>query len=127
MRQLADGKIRWCFFPPGCELDREGKGIWLGYFAHDDKDKEEEDSGPDSDEELRLRLERIAREADEVDSEIDSEDDGEASEVEYRAKEIDRGFFAALGNDSGDDETEDEEDEEDENEEVDENGVEERK
>jgi hypothetical protein len=111
MRQLADGKIRWCFFPPGCELDREGKGIWLGDFAHDDKDdKEEVDSGPDTDEEIRTRAARIAVEEN---SEVDSDDDGEASEVEGKAKEIDKGFFAALG-DSGDDDDEEEEEEESE-------------
>jgi hypothetical protein len=112
MRQLADGKIRWCFFPPGCELDREGKGIWLGDFAHDDKDeKDDVDSGADTDEEIRLRLAQVGEEQ----SEIDSEDDGEASEVEYKAKEIDRGFFAALG--ASDEEDESEEDEEEEAEE----------
>jgi hypothetical protein len=42
LRALAEGKIRWAFWPPGMSLPadhlREGLGIWLGNEVRDEED-----------------------------------------------------------------------------------------
>lgn len=116
MLALAEGRIRWCFYPPGTPPDRQGKGIWLGDFPseEDNQPDSETASGDSSSEDGSRQRSRVKRDAGPIagsdGSEDESEDDGEASEVERKAKEIDRGFFAAL--DMGDDDVEGEEDEE---------------
>lgn len=103
MRSLADGRIRWGFFPPDSQVDRTGKGIWLG--GEDDQVNEEEvDEDPGagdgdlSSEELEdlvsSDLESDIAEgqnATEADLEgISSDDDG------ARGRKAPGGFFAAL-------------------------------
>lgn len=29
MLALAEGKVKWCFYPPGTSPERQGHGIWL--------------------------------------------------------------------------------------------------
>ena len=156
MRSLAEGKIRWGFWPPipisttstevavndgptGSDVDTSpaeganagqvqsegssdsstsGRGIWLGDFEHEEADDlaslPSEDEDDDANQQAQsdkkkgvhdlLHEQRYAS----SDEDDDSEDDGEIEEVERKAKEIDKGFFAALDMGDGEDEDSDE-------------------
>ncbi|KAI0068111.1 P-loop containing nucleoside triphosphate hydrolase protein [Artomyces pyxidatus] len=99
LRALAEGKIRWAFWPPGSEaaaIDQPGNGIWIpaaeGYDddalsdSEDERDEEEggnEDDDDGDDEEVTI-----------VSS--DEENDGMAAKF---------GRFALLGGDDADDDS----------------------
>jgi hypothetical protein len=120
MRYLADGKVRWGFWPPESQPEENGNGIWLGEDdpidgeggGQDtpwDKGSDEEDSG----DEVAVNEEEGSDNRDE-----DDEDEGEGGSEAERLPQKSRGagaagFFAALAIDSEDD-SEDEEEEEDE-------------
>jgi hypothetical protein len=89
LRTLADGKIRWAFWPPDTPLMenkiRDGHGIWLGSPAEDDRsDPELSDEGSESDSE---------EEGDASEAASDSEGISEESESPTVAM---RGRFSAL-------------------------------
>ncbi|WRT70647.1 uncharacterized protein IL334_007645 [Kwoniella shivajii] len=118
MRLLADGKIRWGFYPPGMK-GKEGRGIWL------DSDNDQATS-IDSEDEQELGKDHApigasASEGESTDGDtFDEEDDTEEEEAGdseeepvVQAKGIKKGggFFDALGDD--DDKEDDDEEEED--------------
>lgn len=100
MRSLADGRIRWGFFPPGSDADRTGLGIWLG--AGEEAEAAEDDGEESADETpvLDARDDRgQAEEDEEGEGESQSEEAGseEGSGVEADIGKPDSGgFFAAL-------------------------------
>lgn len=133
MRALADGRVRWGFWPPGSDLSgREGSGIWLddssvedkaeeagdhsgeeAVSESDDSDNNEEDEDEDDKYEEELRDEEDAQlpvedGAEEEDGE-DETDDDLAGAAKPRG-----GFFAALDIGGEDEDDEDDEDEDEE-------------
>ncbi|OCF54772.1 hypothetical protein L486_07908 [Kwoniella mangroviensis CBS 10435] len=124
MRLLADGKIRWGFYPPGT-TGREGKGIWLGSEAEDqdinvydvekvdphrDQATSEEEYYDEEDLDDSEELSELEEENDEEEEQEKEEKVGKSDKIVGRIG----GFFDALGID--DDDEEDEEDEEEEEE-----------
>lgn len=92
-----------------CATSASGRGIWLGDFEHDEADDLASLVSEDEDDDARdqaqthpqkrkgpLDLLNEQRYASSEDDDDDSEDDGEVEEVEKKAREIDKGFFAAL-------------------------------
>lgn len=127
MRNLADGRIRWGFFPPGAKTDRTGKGIWLGGEADavdeedDDEDRdhhsipdedglETEESDVSSDGETESKKVRWADGGDNSPSEDATSD--EDVEEEEGQRSTPGGFFAALDIDDASDNDEESEEEE---------------
>ncbi|KAK4688597.1 large subunit GTPase 1, partial [Tremellales sp. Uapishka_1] len=113
MRQLADGKIRWGFWPPGSEVEsRAGKGIWLGDFSHGDAEV-----GSVGDESSEVEEEPEVGDGKSEDEDEEEEDEEEADEGEdddeddFQKKNV-GSFFAALDMSDGDEEEEEEEEEE---------------
>lgn len=108
LRALAEGRIKWAFWPPGrpsptlVAHQQSGQGIWI---RNDEGEEEEYDDDVDSDVE-----ERRARSKDGSDSEAeDVEDSGDEGEDLAAVNSI-RSRFAALRNASGDEEESEEED-----------------
>lgn len=98
MRALADGRVRWGFWPSGGS--EEGKGIWL-----DSTPLEEREDG----EETRPASEaENSDESEEEEEEVSEEESSEEDKGGFKAANS-AGFFAAL--DASDDETEEEEEE----------------
>ena len=96
MRALADGRVRWGFWPPGEGRDRDGKGIWLeGTGVLDIGD---DNRSADEDEEL----EKVVSGEETEDVEVEEEDGGSVEE-EIETIEKGRGFFGALELSSDDD------------------------
>lgn len=97
MRALAEGRVRWCFWPPGSQPQRDGQGLWLGEWHGEDSELEsfsEHDSdGP-------------TRPSQEVAGDDDEDD---ASDEEPEAVKLNNAsFFAALSLDNaGDDDDDD--------------------
>ena len=127
MRVLADGRIRWGFWPPGSESAGEGVGIWLEGSGYDEKEvdggsEDELASDPGVGEVSGVSGESISGES-RVSGE---EEDGPGGEGEEEEEEDDDhelngkgehgvedpvkvgGFFAALGVDSDEDSEEEE-------------------
>jgi hypothetical protein len=131
MRALADGRVRWGFWPPGSDLSgREGSGIWLDDASVDDK---AEEAGDHSDEEALSesgdsdiseedededdRYEEELRDEEDAQSPVEEEEEGEEGEDESDddlagAAKPKGGFFAALDIGGEDEDENDEEDEE---------------
>lgn len=127
MRFLADGKIRWGFWPPGSQQDRSGSGIWLGEDDGVIDGGEGEDAQSEAEDEMLSVTESDDDAHDQVNGKTDNEDqdedederdndgshddedddDGEEEESEDRPAEA-TGFFAALAVDDGDDEDDEE-------------------
>lgn len=101
LRDLAEGNIRWGFWPPGTKPAREGHGLWLGEW-------DGLDSGDGSDSELEARISQL-RIAQLTDGKEDNEeeDDVESEEETEYDKANKAGFFAALSPDEGDDDDDD--------------------
>ena len=135
MRALADGRVRWGFWPPDADLSgRENRGIWLegGEDVDDDVKSDVEvvpergmegdvlsDSGTDdlSDEETSevgdaadVGVPEIRKDAE---GEASEENEDESDESEDGGRPGGGGFFAALEDDLSESEEEEEEDEED--------------
>jgi hypothetical protein len=59
MRALADGKVRWGFWPPQGDIEgREGKGIWLGGEEKTGQTDSDEDGGEGEDAHLEQEVHR---------------------------------------------------------------------
>lgn len=117
LRALADGRVRWGFYPPGGWTEREGVGAWLGGRPDIDGEPDDEDGldgemlsdlDSDGDENKRHGAEE---------DEEEEEEESEESEDEFQAANK-HSFFAALSLDDGDDDDDDEEEEEEEGEET---------
>jgi hypothetical protein len=132
MRSLADGKIRWCFFPPDTTTDRTGKGVWLGGTEEEvleDSDgavsvveslsSEEEEDGPTVQRRKSVHFEDDEEQEEEED---EDEDEDESSESEREMRGAARNPFAALQledqSDEDDDDDDDDEDDSDEDEDI---------
>lgn len=90
MRALADGRVRWGFWPSGGS--EEGKGIWL-----DSTPLEEREDG----EETRPASEEEGSEEESEEEESEEEESSEDDKGGFKAAN-NAGFFAAL--DASDDE-----------------------
>ena len=112
MRNLADGRIRWGFFPPDSDIDRTGKGIWLGGEADvvEEEDDEDADQELTDDEDGRGDESEDSYGSSQAESDVEGRqehEDEQASEVassdgdEPGKNAAPGGFFAAL--DIGDD------------------------
>lgn len=102
MRLLADGKIRWCFWPPNAEnlQERQDLGIWIGDFMPDVVETEDYSDHEHAQE--TTAGETITEEDDDEEEEEDESDESAAGQA--------TSFFAAL--DVEDDDEEDVTDEE---------------
>ena len=123
MRFLADGKIRWCFFPPNTTSDRTSKGIWLGGSEEPPEDSDgvttaiEDVSDEETDDESDLEVPTTEKpKAVTFDvAESTSEEEEDESEEEAGGGGA-GGFFAALQlEDQEDDDDEGDEDSDDSN------------
>jgi hypothetical protein len=93
MRSLADGKIRWGFFPPTTTTDRTGRGIWLGGKAEVMDDSDDAASvGDDKVAEISRPRVRFEGETDQDTSESEAEE----TDSEESAGGGGGGFFSAL-------------------------------
>lgn len=97
MRALAEGRVRWGFWPPGSEPSRDGQGLWLGEWQSSDSDFDSTFSSEDSEPPTVVSVEAVESDDEEVDDETPAMKLNNAS------------FFAALSLD--DDEDEEDEDE----------------
>ena len=76
LRWIAEGKIRWAFWPPDADLTgKEANGIWIPHPTHDDDDSDlqsEEDDHPKvkSDESSGSEEESSSEEAEGVDVQV---------------------------------------------------------
>jgi len=121
MRFLADGKIRWCFFPPNTTVDRTSKGIWLGgseeppedsdgvTTAIEDISDEGTDDDSDLDELVTNKPKAVTFDVAESSSEEEEEDESEDEAGGGGAG----GFFAALQLEDQLDDDDDDDDEDD--------------
>lgn len=101
MRALADGRVRWGFYPPGMAR-KTGMGIWLG---DDDPEGVEEgdiagvswDERDEDDEEFISQESEFADERTDEEGEVEQIED-EQSEEEVANSNVNQigGFFAAL-------------------------------
>ena len=113
MRMLADGKVRWGFWPSGAApaADVNGKGIWLASSGHS-QDMESDDE-PDvavqhghtrdvweSDEEQGDDVEYTDTEDDEANSAEDEEEVGHEATTTGRFAALDLGAESERGSDS---------------------------
>jgi hypothetical protein len=125
MRFLADGKIRWCFFPPNTTSDRTSKGIWLGGSEEPPEDSDgvttaiEDVSDEETDDESDLGVpvtdkpKAVTFDVAESSSEEEEEEEDEEDESEEGAGAGGAGgFFAALQLEDQEDDDDDEGDEE---------------
>lgn len=124
MRFLADGKIRWCFFPPNTSTDRTSKGIWLGGSEEPPEESDgatsaiedvlSEGTDDESDWEVttnKIKSVRFEGEDESVE-EADEDDEEEEEESEEEAGGGGAGgFFAALQMEDQSDDDGDESDE----------------
>ncbi len=92
LRTVADGRVRWGFWPPGEVEARRGVGVWLGgnpdleaLGAESESESEEEEEGDGAGEASSERDQEVEEE--EV---VESEDEGDF------ARQNQRSFFAAL-------------------------------
>jgi len=124
MRFLADGKVRWCFFPPDTTADRTSKGIWLGGSEELPEDSDgvataiedisDEETADESDLEVPATNKPKAGTFDVAEStseEEEDEDDSEEEEEEAGGGGA-GGFFAALQLEDQEDDDDDEESDE---------------
>jgi hypothetical protein len=121
MRFLADGKIRWCFFPPNTTADRTSKGIWLGGSEEPTEDSDgvttaiedvsDEETDDESDLEVPVTNKPKAVTFDVAESTSEEEEEDE-SEEEAGAGGA-GGFFAALQLEDQADEDDDDDEESD--------------
>jgi hypothetical protein len=123
MRFLADGKIRWCFFPPNTTADRTSKGIWLGGSEEPPEDSDgvttaiedvsDEETDDESDLEAPVTNKPKAVKFDVAENTSEEEEEEDEDESEEEAGGGAGGFFAALQlEDQEDDDDDDEGDEE---------------
>ena len=116
MRALADGRVRWGFWPSGMGLDREGIGIWLEGIGTE----HEMEDGKDGVSEVET-AETLSEGGEDVSDDLEDEEAEEGDEQEKDAVTDDEegqagkgrggGFFAALDTSSGEEVGTDEEDE----------------
>lgn len=103
LRALAEGRVRWGFWPPGSDPHRDGCGLWL----------EEWSEGTDSESDYELKAPREQsrlREHSDAEGGDEAEEDEGSSEDETEFTKANRaGFFAALSPDEGDDDDDDDE------------------
>ncbi|WVQ86042.1 hypothetical protein IAT38_008210 [Cryptococcus sp. DSM 104549] len=116
MRLLADGKIRWGFYPPGM-TGKEGMGIWLGAedgekgegeVGESEWEREDKESGEGESEGSQDEEEEDGEEEDVVEEEEEEEEEeGSEEEAPKKSGGVKQagGFFAAL--EISDDEEED--------------------
>ncbi|ODN99483.1 GTPase [Cryptococcus wingfieldii CBS 7118] len=103
MRALADGKVRWGFYPPKTS-GKEGAGIWLG----DDVDEAGAADGPSAEEETAEEDED--EDVEDGESQSDEEELSGSEEDDKMPMKQAGGFFAALEiSEDEEDESEDEE------------------
>lgn len=99
LRALAEGRVKWGFWPPDSTPARRGQGVWLGHSRHESHLGGYPEDTPESgsDEEKPCSAETFDDLSDSVEEDDWSEDDGFISDNN-------RSFFAALENfgDSGD-------------------------
>nr|XP_019051132.1 hypothetical protein I302_01581 [Kwoniella bestiolae CBS 10118]OCF30062.1 hypothetical protein I302_01581 [Kwoniella bestiolae CBS 10118] len=117
MRLLADGKIKWGFYPPGMN-GRGGKGIWLDsedgeINTYDDEKveaRQDQTSGEEYDED-DLEDSSASEEEENGDEGEEDEEDEEVEEVRKSDRVVKKvgGFFDALAIDDDDDEEEEDE------------------
>ena len=125
MRNVADGRIKWGFWPPESEIDqREGRGIWLE--NHGLIDDGEENDKTDIEDDLQHGVENDDDDLHDKESltgiesgqhGISSDGALEEDEDEYESEEEDEitrnnvnNFFAALNGDVTDTDEEEESD-----------------
>ena len=121
MRFLADGKIRWCFFPPDTTADRTSKGIWLGGSEDPPEDSDgvtsaiedvtDEETDDESNVEVPATNKPKAVTFDVAESTSEEEEDEDDSEEEGGGGA--GGFFAALQLEDQEDDVDDDDDESD--------------
>jgi hypothetical protein len=127
MRSLADGKIRWCFFPPDTTSDRTGKGVWLGGTEEEileDSDAAisavESLTSDDVEEDASEMPRRKSVHFDDEEQEEEDEDEDESSESEREMGGGAKNPFAALQfEDQSDEDDDDDDDDDDEDEDED--------
>jgi hypothetical protein len=122
MRFLADGKIRWCFFPPNTTSDRTSKGIWLGGSEEPPEDSDgvttaiedvsDEETDNESDLEVPATEKPKAVTFDVAESTSEEEEEEDESGEEARGGGA-GGFFAALQLEDQEDDDDDDEGDED--------------
>jgi hypothetical protein len=113
MRALADGRVRWGFWPHGADLsDREGKGIWLDTVSGGELGEASgEERGLEGSETLSdVEEDSGSGGEDESDDVEDDEQTGDedVGEEPMAVRENRGGFFAALDGGSDEDEDDDE-------------------
>ncbi len=101
MRALADGRVRWGFWPPDSDPEREGIGIWLeGTGLNDEKDDDSEVGIAETASEKAIGEDADEQGEDEDETEEGDEDEageeGEEAEEVVANKRNNGGFFAAL-------------------------------
>lgn len=116
LRALADGRVRWGFYPPGGWTEREGVGAWLGGRPDIDGEPDDED-GLDGEMLSDLDSDGDENKRHGAEEDEEEEEESEESEDEFQAANK-HSFFAALSLDDGDDDDDDEEEEEEEGEET---------
>jgi hypothetical protein len=103
MRLLADGKIRWCFWPPNAESlqDRQELGIWIGDFMPDVVETEDDYSDHELTHETTAGETITEEDEEDEDEDEESEDEGPSAQA--------TSFFAALDVEDDDEEETDSE------------------
>ncbi|KAL1409274.1 hypothetical protein Q8F55_006107 [Vanrija albida] len=103
MRALADGRVRWGFWPPGAAPARDGEGICLGEWRGD-ATASESDEETDEEDGAEVHSHESEPEAEEAEDDDDDEDPG----ADEFVKANNASFFAALSLADGGDEDDDE-------------------
>ncbi|GMK56024.1 hypothetical protein CspeluHIS016_0210800 [Cutaneotrichosporon spelunceum] len=103
MRSLAEGRVRWCFWPPNYTPHRDGSGLWLGQYHDTGNDELSEGYSTAEDSSKGINVTRMASQqaVDDLDTESSDEDTG-------FTKANQASFFAALSLDDGSDGDDDE-------------------
>lgn len=99
MRSLAEGRVRWCFWPPNATPHRDGCGLWLGQYHGTGS---EVLSDFDSEVETSPQRQTVKPPAISRSTEQDVDDESSDEETVF-SKANNVGFFAALSlDDDGD-------------------------
>jgi len=138
LRTLADGRVRWGFWPPGSRPVRDGRGVWLGAMSEDilnaeggiEEEQESEsesesesgtegesegggegESGDESGGEGLPRKAKAPKGAAVSAKDYDESEESEDDEEDGFVAANNRSFFAALNlNDNDDDDSDDDDD-----------------
>lgn len=104
MRSLAEGRVRWCFWPPNSNPHRDGCGLWLGLHHSTGS---EGLSDVDSEVETSPKRKNVKMTSPTRPKEGAVENESSDEDTEF-TKANNAGFFAALSLDDGGDDEDDE-------------------